>query len=89
MALGADAARVTRSVMKQGFSLAAVGMIFGFPAALALSSLYRAFLYEVTPTDPRTFLAAAAVLLLIAVVASLGPARRAAKVEPMTAVRHE
>ncbi len=89
MALGADAARVTRSIMTQGFCLAAVGMIFGLPAALALSSLYGAFLYGIAPTDPYTFLAVGLVLLLIAVVASLGPARRAAKVQPMAAVRYE
>ena len=88
MALGAQISQVARMVVSQSVTLAAIGAIVGVAAALASARLLQSLLFEVRPTDPLTFIGTCAVLLLVAILASLGPARRAAKVDPVEAMRN-
>jgi putative ABC transport system permease protein len=89
MALGARRAQVLALVVREGMGLAAAGVGIGVLCSLAATRLLRAFLYEVTPFDPLTFAAVIAMLGIVALLASLVPAHRAATVEPLTALRHE
>jgi putative ABC transport system permease protein len=89
LALGADRSQVRGMVLRQGLSMAAVGIVVGLLAAFTLTRLMRSLLYEVRPNDPITFVAVAAALLLVALVASVLPARRATRVSPMIALRTE
>ena len=82
LAIGADRSQVLGMVLRQGLSLAAVGIVVGLIGAFALTRLMQSLLYEVRPNDPITFVAVAAALLLIALAASFLPARRATKVSP-------
>jgi putative ABC transport system permease protein len=87
MALGASAADVLRIVSGSGMKLAAIGIVTGSVGALALSRVMANLLYGIEPTDPAAFAAAIAFLLLVAMLATYIPARRAMKVPPMTALR--
>jgi putative ABC transport system permease protein len=89
MALGARAADVVGLVVRQGVTLAGVGVLLGLAAAVPLSRLMQELLFEVKPTDPATFVVVAAVLAAVAGLASYIPARRAARVDPVTALRSE
>jgi ABC-type antimicrobial peptide transport system permease subunit len=89
MALGARFGDVLRLVMRQGLRLAIIGMIVGIAGALALTRLLQAFLFGITATDPATFTAVPVALLAAALLASWLPARRAAKVDPIVALRTE
>jgi predicted permease len=89
MALGASPSDVLRGVMKQGLTLTAAGVGIGILGALGASRLLTSFLFGVKPTDPPTYAAVALVLIAIAAVASYLPARRAMRVDPMTALREE
>lgn len=89
MALGARAAQVTGMVVRHSLRLAAIGAIVGVVAAFATTRLLASLLYGVKPTDPATFIAAAAFLLFVAALASMAPARRAARVDPVEALRAE
>jgi putative ABC transport system permease protein len=89
VALGASHARVLRLVVGQAMAMAGLGIAIGIAGALALTRLLASLLYGVTPTDPLTFTAVALLLALVAVAASLLPARRAAAVDPMVAMRAE
>jgi ABC-type antimicrobial peptide transport system permease subunit len=89
MALGANHRDVTRMVVRQGLSLAALGIVFGVAGALGITRLLRTLLYGVSTSDPLTFGGVAALLLLIALLASYLPARRAAAVSPLEALRYE
>jgi putative ABC transport system permease protein len=89
MALGARPADVTRMVVGQGLLLAAIGVAVGLAAALALGRLVAGLLFGTSPTDPAVHAAIAAVLLVVAALASWLPARRAARVDPMIALRSE
>jgi ABC-type antimicrobial peptide transport system permease subunit len=89
MALGAQARQVLRMVLAESSVLAVIGIIAGLAAALAATRVLTSMLFGVKPTDPATFCAAAALLLLVALLSALVPAWRAATVEPITALRHE
>jgi ABC-type antimicrobial peptide transport system permease subunit len=89
MALGAARASVLGLVLKQGLALAAVGVVLGLLAALALTRLLQAQLFGVTSTDPPTFVAVALGLLAVATLATVVPALRATRVNPTEALRYE
>ena len=89
MALGAQMADVLRLVLRQGVALTAAGLVVGFASAVAATRLLSGFLYGVKPLDPLTFAAVILLLALTALLACWLPARRAAKVDPMVAVRYE
>ena len=89
MALGAERREVMRLVVGQGFRLTLVGVGIGIVVALALTRFLSSILYGVKPTDPLTFAAVSLILTAAALAASYLPARRATKVDPMTALRCE
>jgi len=89
MAIGARPVNILLMVLGQGLWLAAVGVGLGLLGALGLTRILKGLLFEVAPTDPLTFAAVALVLVLAAVVACLLPARRAAGVDPLIALRVE
>ena len=89
MALGARRREVQGLIVGQGMRLTLVGVGFGLAAALALSRVLQTLLFEIKPTDPATFTAVAALLSLVAFLACWLPARRAARVDPMVALRTE
>ncbi|HEV3141181.1 MAG TPA: FtsX-like permease family protein, partial [Vicinamibacterales bacterium] len=89
MALGADAGDVVVMVLREGAQLAIAGIVVGIAASLALTRLVAGLLYGVAPTDPLSFAIAAAALLAIAMISTYVPARRAARVDPLVALRAE
>ena len=89
VALGAKTSDVLRLVMAHGLSLAGAGIGMGAAGALALQELLKRFLFGVAPNDPGTFCAIAIFLMGVALLACYLPARRAAHVDPMEAIRHE
>jgi predicted permease len=89
MALGAVPGNVLRLVLGNGLRTLAVGTVIGLGGALALTRTLRSLLFDVSPEDPLTFVAVAALLAGIALAAAFLPARRATKVDPMLALRHE
>ncbi|HTH47050.1 MAG TPA: ABC transporter permease [Candidatus Limnocylindria bacterium] len=89
MALGAGRGDVVGMVVGQGARLALAGVTLGVVTALALTRLMRGLLYEVAPSDPATFVGVSLLLVVSALVACWLPARRAAKVDPMVALRAE
>ena len=89
MALGARRGVVIWMVLREVCLLAAVGLALGVPAALGSSRLVASFLFGMQPNDPRALALAAATLLGAVLVAGYGPARRASRVDPMIALRHE
>ncbi len=89
VALGARAADVRRLVLGKGLAPAALGLAAGLVGALALGQLLTAQLYEVRPADPVTYAAVALVLGAVALAAAWGPARRAARADPVEALRAE
>jgi len=89
LAIGADRSQLLGMVLRQGLLLAGIGIAAGLIGAFALTRLMTSLLYNVRPHDPITFAAVAAGLLLIALVASFLPARRATRVSPTTALRAE
>jgi putative ABC transport system permease protein len=89
MALGAGEPGVLRMVLREGMTLVVIGIGLGLVAACALTRLLRSMLYGVSPMDPLTFTAGALLISLIALLACYVPARRAAKVDPMVALRCE
>jgi len=89
MALGAQRGNVMRLVLSEGLMLAVAGIAAGMLGALAVVRVMRNLLYEITPTDPVTFVAITLLLGAVAVLACWLPARRAARVHPMEALRCE
>jgi putative ABC transport system permease protein len=89
MALGAQAGDVMRLVIGQGIKLALVGALIGMGGALALTRLMRSLLFGVSAIDPLTFVVVSVSLTLVALVACWLPARRATKVDPLTALKDE
>jgi putative ABC transport system permease protein len=89
MALGAQPSEVLAMVVRDGLRLSLLGVAGGAIVALLLTSLVRAMLFEVSPSDPVTFLCVSAVLVGSAYAASYVPARRAARVNPTVALRSE
>ncbi|HLY61680.1 MAG TPA: ABC transporter permease [Terriglobia bacterium] len=89
MALGASRGSVLRLVLRQALMLVSIGVGIGLAFALGVSRLLTCALFEVKPTDPLTFIAVSLNLIVVALVASYVPARRATKVDPMVALRHE
>jgi len=87
VALGAEAHNVVGLVLRQGALFAVVGIVVGTVGALALTRLLAGMLYDVSPTDPVAFGGVALLLLIIAMLASFIPARRASKVDPMNVLR--
>src|SRR5207245_770186 len=89
MALGAQRGAVVWMVLRRVLILAAVGLAISVPAALSASKLVKSFLFETQPNDPGTLALACVVLLSAAILAGYAPARRAARIDPLAALRHE
>ncbi|AHG87822.1 permease [Gemmatirosa kalamazoonensis] len=89
VALGARGGQVVRLVARRGLALTGIGLAVGIALALAVSQVMRRVLFGVTPTDPVAFVAAPLLLALVALAASVVPARRAARVDPAEVLRNE
>jgi ABC-type antimicrobial peptide transport system permease subunit len=89
LALGAGRRDVLRLILTQGLKLVLLGVGIGLGAAFALARWMETLLFGVRPTDPLTFAGIAAVLLLVSLVASWIPARRATRVDPLISLRSE
>jgi ABC-type antimicrobial peptide transport system permease subunit len=87
MALGAARSEVLEMILHQGLRLVGIGLVIGAVGAFALSRLMAGLLFGIRPNDAATFVVTGAVLLVIATLACLVPARRAATVDPMVALR--
>ena len=89
MALGAQVRDVLKLVLRSAMSLVLIGAVLGLAGAYAATRVMSSLLFGVTPTDRATFIAVPLVLLVVALMASLVPARRATKVDPLVALRYE
>jgi putative ABC transport system permease protein len=89
LALGAQQGQVVRQIVGEGLRLAGAGIVLGLASALALTRLLKSVLFDVSATDPLTFVAIPLTLLVVAALACWIPARRAAQVNPIVALRSE
>jgi predicted permease len=89
LALGAERGTIVAMILRSGLLLVTMGVVPGLVAAFLLTRLIAGLLYGVSPSDPSTFLSVSVVLVAMAALASYIPARRAAKVDPMVALRYE
>ena len=89
IALGASTGSVLRLILGQGLALVALGLTLGLTAAFAGTRLLTTMLFHVKPNDSQVYLAVAVLLGVVALLASYVPARRASKIDPLTAIREE
>jgi ABC-type antimicrobial peptide transport system permease subunit len=89
MALGAPAGAVLSLILQQGMALILIGTAIGLAGAFALTRLIKTMLFGVSATEPSVFAGAAIMLILTALLAAYIPGRRATKVDPLAALRHE
>jgi predicted permease len=89
IAMGAQRRDILRLVVSEGLTLTVIGIVVGLASALTLTRFLSAFLYGVSATDPLDFAAVAALFAIVALAASYIPARRAMRVDPLTALRYE
>jgi ABC-type antimicrobial peptide transport system permease subunit len=89
MALGAQRGAVVWMVLRRVLLLAVVALSISVPGALSVSQLVKSFLFETEPNDPATLVLASAVLMSAAILAGYAPARRASRIDPLAALRHE
>jgi ABC-type antimicrobial peptide transport system permease subunit len=89
IALGADAGSVVAMIVRQAMVVTLIGLVLGLTAALLLSRALQSLLFELKPWDPATFASIAVILAAVSLVASWAPARRAASVNPIKALRTE
>ena len=89
MALGAQRGDVLKLILKQGMLLTAIGLVVGLAASVALTRFFSGLLYGISPTDFGTFAAITLVQVVVALIASYIPARRATKVDPLIALKYE
>jgi len=89
MSLGASRGRVLVEVLREGMNLALLGLTAGIAGAFAAGRILASLLHEVKPSDPAIFIGTAGLLAAVALIACYLPARRAARLDPMTALRHE
>jgi ABC-type antimicrobial peptide transport system permease subunit len=89
MALGAERGHVMKLIVGQGLKLVLLGLALGIAGALAMTRFLKTMLFGISPTDPMTFGSIAVMLTAVALLACWIPARRATKVDPLVALRHE
>ena len=87
LAVGASSNQLLGLVLAQGARIALIGIVTGIAAALALSRVMTGLLYDVRPADPVTFVGVGVALLIVALLAALLPALRAARLDPLSAIR--
>jgi putative ABC transport system permease protein len=89
MAVGASCSRIVVMILRKGVILATTGSVIGIAGAAGLTQFLSSYLYGITPTDPITFVAVAVMVIGVTLLACVVPARRAAKIDPMKALRYE
>ena len=89
MAMGARQADVLKLVLVQGMTLVGIGVVVGLAAALGVSRAVSSLLYDISPSDPATFIGVPLVLVTVALLASYLPALRASRVDPLGALRYQ
>jgi putative ABC transport system permease protein len=89
MALGAQLRQVRQIILQQGMMLAGIGLILGLAVVFVLARFLTSMLYGVSPSDPVTFVGISFLLAMVALLACYLPARRAARIDPMIAIREE
>jgi putative ABC transport system permease protein len=89
MAVGASCTRIVVMILRKGVILATTGSVIGIAGAAGLTRFLSSYLYGITPTDPVTFVAVPVLVMGVTLLACVVPARRAARIDPMAALRYE